>query len=184
MSSIVGSRWPSPAGCAAATDSTSSQWVVKPMGFLRWFTTRGYSCRQRRRGALAWSDPEYGTTGWSLRMREEGPIERAGVESATGKKPPWKQRKVAYLEHLAHAPDDALLVSACDKLHNLRSIVLDLDEVGQAVFDRFTATREQTVWYYGELVGVLAPKVPEMLAGALVQSLAELREKAGSPAMS
>ena len=91
---------------------------------------------------------------------------------------------MAYLEHLAHAPDDALLVSACDKLHNLRSIVLDLDEVGQAVFDRFTATREQTVWYYGELVGVLAPKVPEMLAGALVQSLAELREKAGSPAMS
>jgi len=97
-----------------------------------------------------------------------------GVPDATGKKPPWKQRKVAYLEHLAHASDDALLVSACDKLHNLRSIVLDLGDVGESVFDRFTAGKDGTIWYYRQLVSVLAPRVPAPLGHALASLLPRL----------
>jgi (p)ppGpp synthase/HD superfamily hydrolase len=49
-----------------------------------------------------------------------------GVPDATGRKPPWKERKVRYLEHLRREPDDVLLVSGCDKLHNGRSILDDL----------------------------------------------------------
>lgn len=34
-------------------------------------------------------------------------------------KPPWRDRKTAYLQHLAAEHDpDVLLISACDKLHN------------------------------------------------------------------
>ncbi|HHJ14715.1 MAG TPA: HD domain-containing protein [Gammaproteobacteria bacterium] len=40
-------------------------------------------------------------------------------------KPPWKERKQAYVDHLAEAQPDVLLVSLADKVHNLRSIVLD-----------------------------------------------------------
>ena len=67
-------------------------------------------------------------------------------------KPPWRPRKEAYLRHLAGADASVLLVSASDKLHNARSVVADLRTVGDAVWDRFTASREESLWYYRALV--------------------------------
>jgi (p)ppGpp synthase/HD superfamily hydrolase len=62
----------------------------------------------------------------------------------------WLRRKQAYLAHLAHATDDMLLVSGCDKLHNARAILGDLErpDVGRGVFDRFTGRRDGTLTYY------------------------------------
>lgn len=59
------------------------------------------------------------------------------------KREDWMARKRAYLAHLECAQDDVLLVSGCDKLHNARAIVQDLEdpEVGVKVFDRFTGGR-------------------------------------------
>lgn len=51
-------------------------------------------------------------------------------------KPPWKQRKLDYLEHLSHDDDDTRLVSAADKRHNARTILADLRLQGDAVFGR------------------------------------------------
>lgn len=66
----------------------------------------------------------------------------------------WLARKQAYLAHLAEASDDVLLVSACDKLHNARAIVQDIEgpTVGLAVFQRFKAGRSETLAYYESLV--------------------------------
>lgn len=100
-----------------------------------------------------------------------------GVPDAAGKKPPWKERKVAYLSHLSESTNDALLVSACDKLHNLSCIVADLSELGDAVFDRFTASKEQTIWYYTELAGTLTGRVPAPLDRAIQSALLGLRAK-------
>jgi (p)ppGpp synthase/HD superfamily hydrolase len=70
-------------------------------------------------------------------------------------KPPWPERKEAYLRHLASADASILLVSAADKLHNARSVVADLRSVGDAVWDRFTESREESLWYYRALVDAL-----------------------------
>lgn len=99
-----------------------------------------------------------------------------GVPDASGKKAPWKQRKVAYIAHLAESTGDALLVSACDKLHNLQSILSDAKEIGDKVFDRFTASKDETLWYYIELATTLADRVPLPLGKALMSSTLELRE--------
>ena len=98
-----------------------------------------------------------------------------GVPDATGQKPPWKERKVAYLAHLSDSSGDALLVSACDKLHNLSCIVADLQELGDVVFDRFTANKDQTIWYYTELARVLIGRVPERLGTAIQTALLDLQ---------
>lgn len=66
-------------------------------------------------------------------------------------KPPWKERKQTYLAHLKNADAAVLLVSACDKLHNLRSILYDLIAGGPAVFERFKGGRDGTLWYYDAL---------------------------------
>lgn len=105
-----------------------------------------------------------------------------GVADRTGAKSPWAQRKQAYLAHLADAPDEVLLVSGADKLHNARAIVADLQQVGPAVFQRFKAGREGTLWYYQSLAQVFAKrqaKVAPLLA-AEVQRMVSLAE-GGSP---
>ncbi len=67
-------------------------------------------------------------------------------------KPPWKERKVAYIAHLAHASPGGLLVSASDKLHNARSILADYRRLGEALWPRFAGGREGTLWYYRALI--------------------------------
>ena len=97
-----------------------------------------------------------------------------GTPDDAGAKPPWAQRKLDYIEHLATAPDEVLLVSGADKLHNARAIVADLQEIGPDVFTRFTAGREGTLWYYQSLLQVFAQrqsKVAPLLATAVAQML-------------
>jgi (p)ppGpp synthase/HD superfamily hydrolase len=80
-----------------------------------------------------------------------------GEPDARGEKAPWRERKERYIAHLRAEPEpDTLLVSAADKLHNLSSIRLDLAEYGMSVFDRFSATPEDTLWYYRELIAIFA----------------------------
>jgi (p)ppGpp synthase/HD superfamily hydrolase len=67
-------------------------------------------------------------------------------------KPPWRQRKEDYLNHLQTADADIRLVSAADKLHNARSILADYREVGAAVWERFQGKRDGTLWYYRALL--------------------------------
>ncbi len=71
-------------------------------------------------------------------------------------KPPWKERKLAYLSNLEHESPDLKLISCADKLHNARSIHRDYNAIGEKLWDRFTASREQTLWYYQSLVDALS----------------------------
>jgi GTP pyrophosphokinase len=70
-------------------------------------------------------------------------------------KPPWQARKERYIAHLRHASPSILLVAAADKLANARSLLTDVREIGDAVWSRFTGTKEQSLWYYREIVRTL-----------------------------
>jgi (p)ppGpp synthase/HD superfamily hydrolase len=72
----------------------------------------------------------------------------------------WYARKRAHLANAIDADDSVLLVSACEKLHNARAIVQDLENpaIGQAVFDRFNGGREGTLGYYQSLAHVFATR--------------------------
>jgi len=69
-------------------------------------------------------------------------------------KAPWKERKVAYLDHVKDADDDVLTVSLADKLHNARAIVTDLMISGPETWDRFNATPTEILWYYEGILTV------------------------------
>ena len=70
-------------------------------------------------------------------------------------KAPWRIRKDTYVARLREADPAIKLVAACDKLHNARSIVLDQSRVGDAAFDRFTASKHDTLWYYRAVLEAL-----------------------------
>jgi O-acetyl-ADP-ribose deacetylase (regulator of RNase III) len=82
-------------------------------------------------------------------------------DSWTHPKPPWKERKEAYIRHMEEADRSVLLVSAADKVHNAQAIVSDLRQVGDEVWKRFNATREQELWYYRELLKVFERRLTD-----------------------
>ena len=97
------------------------------------------------------------------------------------RKPPWRERKAAYVERLATERDpDVLLVSACDKLHNARSIVTDLRATGPAFWDRFSQKDPAAhLWYYETLAASFPGRVPAPLADELDRIVAEMRSLTG-----
>jgi (p)ppGpp synthase/HD superfamily hydrolase len=71
-------------------------------------------------------------------------------------KPPWRARKAAFIERMREAPPEVALVVTCDKLHNLRCILDDLDREGPATLLRFN-TPAGLPWYYASLAAALEP---------------------------
>ena len=76
------------------------------------------------------------------------------TDADTYPKPPWRERKEKYLRHLKTADADTRLVSAADKLNNVRSILSDYRAVGESVWSRFNGGREGTLWYYRTLLDI------------------------------
>ena len=66
-------------------------------------------------------------------------------------KPPWKKRKIKYIKDIKNKSQDTLLVSLCDKYHNANCILSDYQKVGEEIWDRFTASKQETLWYYESL---------------------------------
>ena len=68
-------------------------------------------------------------------------------------KPPWTERKRAYIKHLAGVGEDTLLVSVADKLDNARSMLRDYHTHGPALWERFNRKNPQDhLWYFIELL--------------------------------
>jgi GTP pyrophosphokinase len=67
-------------------------------------------------------------------------------------KPPWAERKRAYVEHARGLPAASLRVSAADKVHNAYAILRDLRNSGEAVWSRFNAPPDDVMAYYEGLV--------------------------------
>jgi (p)ppGpp synthase/HD superfamily hydrolase len=101
------------------------------------------------------------------------------TDSEVVPKPPWRERKERYLEHLRHAEADVRRVSSADKLHNARSILTDYRRRGDEVFDRFTAGKDETLWYYRSLVAAFGETGGGRLADELARVVAELGRAAG-----
>jgi GTP pyrophosphokinase len=102
-------------------------------------------------------------------------------DAAVQPKPPWRQRKEAYLAQLLEDPPDTLLVSVADKLHNARTLLLDYYAQAEAVFAPFRGGKDGTLWYFRGLVtayrtaGFTCPLVDELdqVVTALEQETAE-----------
>lgn len=89
-------------------------------------------------------------------------------------KPPWRGRKEAYIAHLHTASPSILLVSAADKLHNIRSILNDYRIVGEDLWQRFKAGKQGTLWYYRSLLEVYKVRYPGALTAEMERTMREL----------
>jgi (p)ppGpp synthase/HD superfamily hydrolase len=92
---------------------------------------------------------------------------------------PWRERKESYIRHLKNADAETRLVSAADKLNNLRSILADYRAVGEAIWERFHGGREGTLWYYRTLLEEFL-RQPNRLVGEFEIEVRELEQCANS----
>ncbi|MGL5079852.1 MAG: HD domain-containing protein [Microcoleaceae cyanobacterium] len=98
------------------------------------------------------------------------------TDTDTVPKPPWRERKEAYIAHIATASEAVRLVSAADKLYNAIAILRDYRQVGEALWARFTAEKTGTLWYYRSLVGAFQQAGSNPIVEELDRVVSELEQ--------
>ena len=121
-------------------------------------------------------------------LRRFGPRVTAMVDGCTDTdqfpKPPWRGRKEAYIARVRTASASVRLVSACDKLHNTRSLAMDYRTYGEALWSRFQGGRDGTLWYYRALVEAFESNGITALVEELNRAVSELEELAAEESVS
>jgi (p)ppGpp synthase/HD superfamily hydrolase len=95
-------------------------------------------------------------------------------------KPPWLERKRAFIRHLPHFPNAVLPVIAADKLDNCRRMLTNLRAMGDRVWTTMSGGR-QRLWYYRSVVEALRPRMATIsprLFDELEQAVTELERTA------
>lgn len=139
-----------------ARKSTTLPYILHPMGVASLVLEAGGD-EEQAIAALLHDVPE--DCGGEARLTEIlemfGPRVEAMVRGCSDSlvvekedKAPWRERKQAHIDHVATAHMDTLIVTAADKTHNGRAIATDLQTIGNQVWERFNASREDIIWYY------------------------------------
>lgn len=84
---------------------------------------------------------------------------------------PWEKRKAHTIQALRTVPLEPALVSAADKIDNLRSIARDLGAMGHEIWDRFNRGREKQEWYYRGILESLRENASGIASHPLVRIL-------------
>jgi (p)ppGpp synthase/HD superfamily hydrolase len=104
----------------------------------------------------------------------------AGCTDSFGEpKPEWMERKKDYLRELKHADAEIRLVSASDKLHNVRTILADYRQQGEGIWARFSGKKEGTLWYYRALSDEYQRRHRNRITHELAIVVEELERAAG-----
>lgn len=88
---------------------------------------------------------------------------------SSGRKRSWHERKAGHIEAIASASLGVAAVVLADKLHNLTSMLFDLDE-GQELWSRFNASRDDVLKYHRDIVraaGRNDPRIEKLTADCL-----------------
>lgn len=84
----------------------------------------------------------------------------------------WKERSLAYLDHLEHkASDESVIVSCADKLYNALSTLEDYRRIGNEVWARFHAGRDDQLWFYRTFLSIAERRIPQL---AMTRQLADV----------
>jgi (p)ppGpp synthase/HD superfamily hydrolase len=93
-------------------------------------------------------------------VRRFGSVVAGMVRAATdtpfgwkgGTKPPWRERKERYLDHVSRVDRELLRPTIADKIDNVQAILADYGLVGEGLWNRFNASKVDQLWYYRSCV--------------------------------
>ncbi len=79
----------------------------------------------------------------------------------------WEERKSKYLAGLEHDSDEALMVCAADKIHNLQSMIDAYREKGEELWANFNSPKEKKLWLYQEILKFMKGKLNNPIVAEL-----------------
>lgn len=91
-------------------------------------------------------------------------------------KPPWRERKEAYVAAIPGRSPESLLISLADKTDNARAILGDFREIGDQVWERFSGKKDGTCWYYQTISQLFSEHCPGSLAAELARTVAQFTD--------
>ncbi len=98
-------------------------------------------------------------------------LDPAGFEMAS-----WQEKKQAYLGKIRQLEPRALLVIACEELHDSRSLNREIRTFGLEVWARYPVSSDQVIWYYQELLKIFRLKLGiNPIIDEFVQAVADLK---------
>lgn len=152
--------------------STDVPYIVHPVGVMLILMETGETDPELLAGALL-HDTVEDTKVTLAEVRDRfGPRVAeivAGCSEPAKSEYAWEARKQHTIAHLKTAPRAVQLVSAADKLHNLRSMMADYVIQGEALWTRFNRDRDRIAWYYRSVAASL--RAGELGGHSLVQQL-------------
>jgi (p)ppGpp synthase/HD superfamily hydrolase len=86
---------------------------------------------------------------------------------------PWEIRKKQLIVSMKNAALEVRVIACADKLHNLRTMVRDREEVGEDLWNRFKRGKSAQAWYYKEFVEALCQSSEQGKYEWLFQTLKE-----------
>ncbi|MEI6054297.1 MAG: HD domain-containing protein [Candidatus Saccharibacteria bacterium] len=84
---------------------------------------------------------------------------------------PWEERKIAYIRNLKDiASEGSIIISAADKIHNLKSILSEYEIIGDKIWERFNSKPNEQLWFYGSIADVVEERMPKSLVSSELKS--------------
>lgn len=131
---------------------TEIPYIVHPMEVMQILTANGCSEKVIVAGILHDTLEDTKTSPAEIEQKFGADILALVRTESEDKSRSWKERKQHTIDCLAHDSRETKLVCCADKLSNILSTSIDQDRLGESVFDRFNAPRDDIKWYYDSIV--------------------------------
>lgn len=60
----------------------------------------------------------------------------------------WQPRKEDVIARIQHKTDEELAILLAEKIQNVKSIIIEIDQFGDSLWAKFNAPKEKQEWYY------------------------------------
>ncbi len=85
----------------------------------------------------------------------------------------WRDRSEDYLANLRKSRIESVIVAVADKIHNLEATLTDRFVVGDDVWLKFNAGKEDQYWWYEQLARIFEERIPSWPLTLRIRSLVE-----------
>ncbi len=98
-------------------------------------------------------------------------------ESFAEKKKKWKERAERYLKHLKQGEEAAVLISAADKLQNLRSFLEGYEKYGEKFIQQFSGSFENIIIFDHQCLAIYQLRLQSPIVKEMEKVMKVLEEK-------
>ena len=88
----------------------------------------------------------------------------------------WREVRRLYIAALRSGGEEAVMVAAADKVHNLLSTIEGVERFGEGVWEKFHGEPADYEWFYGEVLAVAKERLDSPIVQELEEVLARARE--------